>query len=451
MMPIDSLLACPRCDAALSRSAQGITCTSCRIDFPEPDGVPWLFAEPDATMTEWHNRWQHVIAHSQRDARQLGAAAKAAKRASTRKRLQHQGEAHTTYVKQLQALLAPLALTSSANLESFVALRTRLPQQQGLTSYAANLFRDWCWGDAENAAALAAVTNAVNGERPRRVLVLGAGAGRLAYDLHQLLNPEMTVALDNNPLLIYALNRFAAGKTLRLMEFPLAPKTALDTALNRTLAAPSASAPGFIPIIADGLRAPFLPESFDLVLTPWFFDVVGAPPEDVAARINHLLTANGVWINHGSLAFSGPDPATHLCLDELTDLLAETGFADITSSEQELAYMDCPQSRHSRHEWVVTTRARKADSAEQPKRHQALPEWLVSGRQPVPLSAEFQSQVLSTRIHAFIMSLIDGKRSLRDMAAVMEEQQLMTSKEAEQAIRGFLVKMFDDAQSGRQY
>jgi hypothetical protein len=44
------------------------------------------------------------------------------------------------------------------------------------------------------------------------------------------------------------------------------------------------------------------------------------------------------------------------------------------------------------------------------------------------------------------MSLIDGKRSIKDMAAVLEKQRLMTKEEAVPAIRTFLTKMFDDAQ-----
>jgi hypothetical protein len=55
---------------------------------------------------------------------------------------------------------------------------------------------------------------------------------------------------------------------------------------------------------------------------------------------------------------------------------------------------------------------------------------------------------MTTRMHAFIMSLIDGKRSLKDMARVMEEQRLMPRQEAESALRGFLVKMYDEAQAG---
>ena len=95
--------------------------------------------------------------------------------------------------------------------------------------------------------------------------------------------------------------------------------------------------------------------------------------------------------------------------------------------------------------------ARKVDEAKQPSRHQALPEWIVAGREPVPALPAFQSQAMSTRIHAFIMSLIDGKRSLKDMAKVMEEQQLMPAKEAEAAIRGFLIKMFEEASSSRAF
>ena len=53
---------------------------------------------------------------------------------------------------------------------------------------------------------------------------------------------------------------------------------------------------------------------------------------------------------------------------------------------------------------------------------------------------------MTTQIYAFMMSLIDGKRSIKDMAVILEKQKLMTREEAEPAIRSFLTKMFDDAQ-----
>ena len=84
-------------------------------------------------------------------------------------------------------------------------------------------------------------------------------------------------------------------------------------------------------------------------------------------------------------------------------------------------------------------------------RHEALPEWLVRGTEPVPLGDSFRSQAAATRIHAFLMSLIDGRRSVKDMAKLVVEQRLMSAAEAEPAIRSFLIKMYDDSRRGTTY
>jgi hypothetical protein len=69
----------------------------------------------------------------------------------------------------------------------------------------------------------------------------------------------------------------------------------------------------------------------------------------------------------------------------------------------------------------------------------------------VPLSASFRTQAAATRVHAFLMSLIDGRRSLKDMAKLVVEQRLMNPDEAEAAIRSFLIKMYDDSRRGTAY
>jgi len=58
---------------------------------------------------------------------------------------------------------------------------------------------------------------------------------------------------------------------------------------------------------------------------------------------------------------------------------------------------------------------------------------------------------MTTQIYSFIMSLIDGKRTLQDMAVVLENQKLMSRDEAESAIRSFLIKMYDDEQKQASY
>ena len=72
-------------------------------------------------------------------------------------------------------------------------------------------------------------------------LVFGAGAGRLAYDLHLQHDATRTVAIDFNPLLLLIARKIYAGETLALHEFPIAPRTANDVAVLRELSAPTAA------------------------------------------------------------------------------------------------------------------------------------------------------------------------------------------------------------------
>ena len=66
-------------------------------------------------------------------------------------------------------------------------------------------------------------------------LILGAGACRLAYDIHMWLGTSRTVAVDFNPLLLLVAKRVMQGDELQLYEFPIAPKSIEDFAVLRKL------------------------------------------------------------------------------------------------------------------------------------------------------------------------------------------------------------------------
>ncbi len=445
------LLACPRCDAPLAPVGAAWRCAGCDVDFPLVGGIPWLFAEPNAALGEWRGRLQFSLQKLERDAQQVAAALSADElRPATRARLERLERATRDHGARIRALLAPLELEPhSASYETYLALRTRLPPDQGLTTYYSNVHRDWCWGDAENAASFDALAPALGAAPPRRVLTLGAGAGRLAYDVHMRTSAALTVALDFNPLLAIVADTVTRGATLELYEFPLAPSG--EAAVLRTLSAPAAKRQGLELVLADVHRAPFRRGVFDTVLTPWLVDILPERFDLTCARINTLLGDGGRWLNFGSLSFHDADPAARYGLEECRAALEENGFGDITVDERELPYLSSPASRHARRERVVTWSARKLHSGKKVPRYQALPEWLVRGNEPVPLTDSFRSQAAATRIHAFLMSLIDGRRSIKDMAKLVVEQGLMTPDEAEPALRSFFIRMHDDARRGTTY
>ena len=447
---LNDLLACPRCDKTPLDEEDGVySCRACKIDFPSIDGMPWLFAEPETTLGEWRGRLQFALQKLSQDVAGLDEELKNKDlRPLTKRRIERFRKATDSHRRSLQKLLQPVDVRSlSGNYESYLALRTRLPADQGLNTYYANVHRDWAWGDKENKVSLKQL-RAVLHENAElgRVLVLGAGACRLAYDLHMQADCTATVAMDFNPLLLLVAKAVTQGDSLKMYEFPIAPKSLEDDAVLRTLSAPEVVRDGFELVLGDALRPPFASESFDTVVTPWLIDIVTEDLPVLAARINMLLEPNGRWVNFGSLAFAHPERARRYSPEETKAIVAESGFSDPYVSEATIPYMCSPASRHGRQEKVFTFSAYKERDVKAPPRHRALPDWIVTGKEPVPLLPSFRSQAMTTQIYSYIMSLIDGRRSLKDMAGILEKQKLMTREEAEPAIRSFLTKMYDDSQ-----
>ena len=450
-----NLLACPRCDKSpLAEKDDGYICEACKIDFPSIDGIPWMFAEPQATLGEWRGRLQFSLQQLSQEEAKLDAELKDKElRPLTKRRLDRYKKATNSHRRTLQKILRPLDVQSMhGNYETYLALRTRLPADQALNTYYANVHRDWAWGNKENKASLKQVRAVLHDNvELGNVLVIGAGAGRLAYDLHMQIDCTNTVAMDFNPLLLLIAQSVTKGEVLKLYEFPIAPKSLEDDAVLRTLSTPEVVRDGFHLLLGDALRPPFAPQAFDTVVTPWLIDIVTEDLPILAARINALLKPNGRWVNFGSLAFAHPERARRYSPEETKAIVAENGFSDPYVSEATIPYMCSPASRHGRQERVFSFSAYKERDAEQAARHRALPDWIVTGKEPVPLTPSFRSQAMTTQIYSFIMSLIDGKRTLKDMAVVLEKQKLMTREEAESAIRSFLTKMYDDSQQQSGY
>jgi uncharacterized protein YbaR (Trm112 family) len=450
---IAALLACPRCDSGLKQVDEHYQCPGCKLTFPRLDGIPVLVAEPTTTLGEWRERHHMLLEKLGREQRITESSlADPSLPPLTRQRLELLATAQTQHIAELKTLLAPLEMSGyTAQYETYLALRTRLPSDQGVNTYYPNIHRDWGWGDEENRLSTELVSDGLADSAPGPTLVAGAGAGRLAYDLARLDAKHPTVALDFNPLLLLVAAAMGRGDTITLTEFPIAPKRMRDIAVTRKLCAPRNAPNSFHLVMADALRPPFKAKAFTRLVTPWLIDVIPESLNQFAARVNQLLSAGGRWVSFGSLAFGHPDKRHCLSIEEVEAEIAAAGFDDISVTEAEIPYMCSPASRHGRREQVVVIKANKAKSTKRPPRSVTLPDWIVKGDSPVPLSESFQMQAASTRIYAFIMSLIDGKRSLQDMAQHMEQQKLMTAAEAESSIRSFLIRMHEDSQLEKTY
>lgn len=446
-LPLD-LLCCPRCGGRLTRGTD-LTCVSCALGFPALGGLPWLFESPDAAIGEWRARIHAFLAELElQAARYRTALTDEVRRTGTRNRLKLLAAACSDHARRLRALLAPLVVEGGAAApELYGALGQALPSSQGLTGYYANLHRDWCWGDTENEAAFALVDRALGPDPPGRTLLLGVGAGRLAYDLHLRRRPACLLGADLNPLLLLVARRLLAGDAVELYEFPVAPRDLESHAILRRLAAPGPSEPGLHLVVADVTYGPFAAGAFDTVITPWLIDILDEDLAVFAARLNRWLRPGGRWLNSGSLAFQGDDPARRYSTEEVSQVVEAAGFAAIEPREDSIPYLCSPASRHGRRETVVTFSAVKQREVAVPVQARRGPDWLAQSDLPVPLLAQMAGRQLELRVLAFVASLIDGRRTVRDMARVLIDRRMMTEAEAEPAVRGFLRRFYEESRA----
>lgn len=406
------------------------------------DGVPFLVREPEQVASQWRGRLRAMLARLERQAATYRShLTDAVTRANTRNRLKLLAAACDDHARRLRALLAPL-LDGDAKAESatYAALAPTESPSLNPLAYYANVHRDWCWGEDENTASLEAVRDALQPRPPGRTLVLGAGAGRLAYDLHEALAPACTVAADLNPLLAFVAQRMYAGTRLELYEFPLAPRDRASHALLRTLGAPRPAREGLQVVLADARTVPFAPGSFDTVVTPWLVDVVDTDLATLATTINRLLAPGGRWVCTGSLFFQQSDPTQAYASEEVGEVVAAAGFTPPRLHERRVPYLASPASRHVRHEDVVTfVVERVADAAPVPDAG-PVP-WLADVRASVPLLIDVAQRALALRVEAYVASLVDGRRSIAEIAARLVQERLLLPDEAVGVVADYLRRL----------
>ena len=444
---VTDLLCCPRCEGRLDPGPPP-ACAACDTRYPVIDDIPWLCPEPDAALGEWRGQLHALTAGLDAQAERYRAAlTDDVSRTATRNRLKLLSAACQDHAKRLKSLLAPLlAGQPSATLETYRALSGALPAGQGLAGYYANLHRDWNWGDAENEAAARIVATALGDAPPGRMLVVGAGAGRLAYDLHMHRHPAVTVAADLNPLMLAVARRVFAGETVEMYEFPVAPRDLASHAVLRRLRAPAAASPGLHVVLADAARPPFARGAFDTVVTPWLVDILDDDLAAFAARVHHWLRPGGRWVNTGSLFFQHADPARCYSTEEVLDIVRDAGFDSIEAgrADRTLPRFSGKPARTAGavvHFRCASRRERAAGSSDASRGA-----GLARAQRPARAAAARRGRhVLSMRVHAFVGSLVDGRRTLRDIAAVLVSERLMTAEESEPAVRAFLRRLFDDA------
>ena len=451
------LLSCPACSQAAPVPVQkrdNLRCTHCQTEFPVFSSgslsVPWLLPYPENALLDWNARFNSFLQSNLSEQFRLNTALETGRKGVlARKRLTSLYQAKEGQRAQILSLLEPLGFDLLENSEVACALYGALPKIQGLSSYYSNIFRDWAWENGENEELLGSIERALEyGDRDHlgRVLTLGAGACRLPYDLHRRHAPELSVAIDINPLLLMLASRVIQGEMVPMYEFPVAPKNNRSFAVRKTCCAPApigGSRGNFHLLFADALNPPFRRGAFDTVLTPWLIDIIPQDLKEFLPTLNRVLKKGGIWANTGSLAFFHKDPARCYSEEEVLELVKAAGFEILSSERQTIRYLQSPHSAHRRSENVLTFSARKTKNVGPWHHYEHLPQWILDGDEPIPEHFEFSVASSNHLLSAQVLAAINGKRTIDEIGQLLCKQYGLEMSEAENAVRRILIEIYE--------
>lgn len=406
---------CPRCDGQALEPGEGqLRCAACGTVYPMVGTIPCLMPDPALWRARWIHHLADFTADTERSLQQWRAeAAEPETLPRTRARIQAVMAACEQQRAEVQRLFQDVTRGERQLLPT-------VPEGGGadeLLRFGENVFRDWGWGHAEVDATRAIVQRLVR-EPLGRLAAYGVGAGRLAVDVHQALDPVETWALDVNPFPLLVAARLLRGETVVLPEFPVAPHSEHGVVVPHQLRSDVRPRPGFTFAIADALVPPFAAGSFDTVLTSWFIDANDRDFRDTAAAVNRVLRSGGTWLNLGPLRFKR-SLGTSYTIEEIWDLTTDSGFELVARSRDDIPYFDSPASGSRRIETVFSFAARKTAAARPVAAVSSDPPWIADPARPIPLTEQLIGFGRQSVFAGSVLSLVDGQRSLNDVAAEM--------------------------------
>jgi hypothetical protein len=399
-----------------------------------------LLEDPTLWRALWKSRLDDYLATI---AQRLAALAQEANAPNllerTRRRIRHVHDAVESDRRVYIELFADLVPPEAAAMPKLLPGADPRTADTPVVEYSEHLFRDFVWGQAEAASALEVVRRLASAPLGKTA-VYGVGTGRLALDVQRELGAELTLGLDIHPLPLLVTTRLLRGEEFELHEYPLAPHSAETMAVRQKLASPFPKPEHVAFAFADALRPPIAPRSLDTVITPWFIDAVAADIRETAAAVNHALKPGGAWLNFGPLRFRGQLSRLYV-IDEVHDVVSEASFELGTRFTEDMPYFHSPHSGAHRTDRVFGFAAKKTAETPLLPPPPLFAPWLSDTRLPIPMSPAFPGLQKTSILTVGILSMIDGKRSIFDIAVSLGQQWGVPPDVLAAELRPFLARL----------
>lgn len=405
--------------------------------------TPFVFKNNFAAFLQWSVKFENFKASRLQTIDQLQKAENTVElNATTKKRLTQQKDAYILQLEQFENLLNSFGFGKfDGNTQAI--LQHRVPSQQHFDSYFKNIFRDWAWGEKENKIYSECLNKLKLTEG--KVLIIGGGAGRLAYDLAELKPDLEILQIDINPLLSLIAHKICSGESVDLCEisqFPTEQKN-LSTA-HKLKATKTLSPQQFQFVVGDISDHPFKDQQFDAIICPWVIDIVAENFSDLSKRLNFLLKPQGELLIFGPLSFEKQTPQHKLTSEEVAFTLQESGFKNLAQESLNTPYLQSPLEPQQRFEQIHVFYAQQEKSTKRPKNFQSYPSWLTDITLRITPSQSLVLLQSQKNLEAqFLGGLLSGK-SIKEMSTLIAQSGSgMTQQQAEDFIQSTFARLFE--------
>lgn len=323
----------------------------------------------------------------------------------------------------------PLPLRSSVNLDQ----------------YYENILRDWS-SDVDPTERTAYFEIAIKLLNPllsiKKILIVGAGPARIAFDLAIEFPDIQFLATDIHPFLLGIGNALAHGAQLEAPEFPLAPLSDEHSKLHALKNSEKIKPKNLQFAILDFFENSNLAEPVDLIITPWLVDIVDSNFLEFSLQVKKYLKPNGYWLNFGTFFFQKQKIENQISRNECAEFLESLDFRIQNLGDFETPYLQSKLSGHKRFESVFYFLAEyiKTQNPNQflENNNGANQMNQIDSSTVIKLSEKllFDRDVFIAE--AQLLSLFDGKRSFSECIQQAEKLFGMTQIEAKNALLNYL-------------
>jgi ubiquinone/menaquinone biosynthesis C-methylase UbiE len=454
-----NIFACPTSGELLEDAGHQLVCAA--ATYPKVSDIPWLFPDPKHVLANWRERADRLLHEYAAEISDLKEASKESSSALTKQRIEKIRTLKIQQLETLKRILEPMKPGTKLSLPKKTAFGYRLPFSQGLLGYFPNVARDWGSGkelaDRENRTlletTLAAIPVEIQHNQRMRILVLGSGASRLAYDIAKQFPDSLIVAFDLNPVLLLAAKSVNDGEKLKAVTFSVSPRDRLNPGESIDLVAPKGQATNLKFVFGDVYALPFQKETFDLCISPWLVDILPRRFSELTASIYRVLKPDGHWVNCGAWFFNFQNEVDNISLAEAEEIGKSLGWIPLSSSLVETPYLQSDQDNHRRFETMTVFTWRKSNKHEAKSSSAAensMPslddrvEWIRNPSLAVPKLAPFTNSGETYATMAWVLAQVDGKRSLNEIAAILVLQSGMEPEQAVDAVQSFFDRYLKD-------